>query len=171
MTPIHDATDLSDKTVTELIADFKSEDGLVREHAREEIVNRGSKATSDLVEALSDKAHQVRWEAAKSLTKIRDPKAAPALVDALEDSSFEVQWLAAEALIQLKRDAIVPILQALTKRYESQYLRAGAHHVLHALEREELLDEKTLPVLDELRSLTPSEPYPMAARNALEQLT
>lgn len=171
MSQIHDATDLSGKTITELLADFESEDGLVREHAREEVVNRGSKATPDLVAALSNKEHQVRWEAAKSLIRIQDPKAAPALVDALEDSSFEVQWLAAEALIQLKRDAIVPILKALTKRYESQYLRAGAHHVLHALEREDLLDDLTLPVLDELRSLTPTEPYPMAARNALEQLT
>ncbi len=171
MSQSEDATEVTDMNLQELVEAFSSHDGLIREKARDEVVYRGTVATPLLIEALKSKEQRVRWEAAKSLIKIKDPKAADALVTALEDSSFEIQWLAAEALIQLKQDAVKPILRALVDRYESQYLRAGAHHVLHALEREDLLDDNTLPVLDELRDLTPTEPYPMAARRALDAMT
>ena len=87
------------------------------------------------------------------------------------DSSFEVQWLAAEALIALKEQAIVPILRALIDNYDSAYIRQGAHHILHALEREHLLDDYTLAALDEVREFEPEDAYPTKAKRALEYLT
>lgn len=157
--------------IKSLIEVLGEKDGLKRREARFELEKIGRIATPYLIEALHNSNHTIRWEAAKALGTIKDPEAGPALVEALMDSSFEVQWLAAEALIALKEQAIVPILRALVNNYDSAYIRQGAHHILHALEREHRLDDYTLKALDEVRELEPEEPYPMKAKRALEHLT
>jgi HEAT repeat protein len=157
--------------IKSLIEVLGEKDGLKRREARFELEKIGRIATPYLIEALHNSNHTIRWEAAKALGTIKDPEAGPALVEALMDSSFEVQWLAAEALIALKEQAIVPILRALVNNYGSAYIRQGAHHILHALERENRLDDYTLKALDEVRELEPEEPYPMKAKRALEHLT
>jgi HEAT repeat protein len=119
---------------------------------------------------LSDKSEHVRWEACKALGSIKDPTTAALLVDALNDRSMEVRWLAAEGLIALRRKSVIPLLQALEAHFESLFLREGAHHVLHALQREELLDASTLAVLETLRSLGPRVAVALAAHKALESL-
>jgi hypothetical protein len=81
---------------------------------------------------------------------------------------MEVRWLAAEGLIALEERALVPLLQALEVDFESPFLRQGAHHVLHALERKKRLNEKTLAVLDTLRFLEPRMEVALAARKALD---
>ena len=160
----------SDK-ITKLIAVLGEKDGLKRREARFELEKIGRITTPYLIEALHNKDHTIRWEAAKALGTIKDPEAGPALVEALMDESFEVQWLAAEALIALKEQAIVSILRALVSNYESEYIRQGAHHVLHALERENRLDDYSLEALDEVRDIGPKEPYPLKAKRALDKLT
>ncbi|MFH2056037.1 MAG: HEAT repeat domain-containing protein, partial [bacterium] len=154
-----------------LIAQLALKDGMVRREARHELEKLGNEASPLLAQALGDQHENVRWEAAKALANIKDPATAPALVKALMDERFEVQWLAAEALIALGPDAVVPILGELTASYGSLYLRQGAHHVLHALERKHLLEPRVQRVVDELRSLEPLEPFPMTAKRALESLT
>lgn len=162
-------TEHSEKVVA-LISVLGEKDGLKRREARFELEKIGRIATPHLIKALHNKDHTVRWEAAKALGTIKDPEAGPALVEALMDESFEVQWLAAEALIALKEQAIVPILRALVGNYESEYIRQGAHHVLHALERENRLDDYSLEALDEVRDIGPKEPYPIKAKRALDKL-
>ncbi len=153
-----------------LISDLGNKNGLVRQQARNKLEMMGIHATSSLIKAFSSTDQNVRWEAAKALKDLRDPRAADALVHALMDDSFEVQWLAAEALIALELDAVVPLLRGLTEHSESMFLRQGAHHVLHGLERKRLLDRETQSVLDQLRSLEPLEPFPMVAERALKSL-
>ena len=104
------------------------------------------------------------------MISIKDAGASPGLVRALEDENMEVRWLAAEALIALRRDGIVPLLEALEHRPDSLFLRQGAHHVLHALEKDHLLNESTIELLETIRTLDADVAVPLAARKALETL-
>jgi HEAT repeat protein len=159
----------SDK-IEELVGELRSKDGARRAGARKSLVKLGTQAVPTLIGLLSDKSEHMRWEACKALGSIKDPGAAGPLVDALDDRNMEVRWLAAEGLIALKRNSIIPLLQALEPRFDSLFLRQGAHHVLHALERERLLDADTMAVLDALRGLGPRGAVAPAAYRALESL-
>jgi hypothetical protein len=153
-----------------LAAELKSRNGMARRHAREELERMGREATPYLVRLLGSRSTNARWEATKALSRIADPEAAPALVQALMDESFEVQWLAGEALIAIGPDAVKPLLDGLVHNYGSVYMRQGAHHVLHDLEKRHLLTPPTLRVLEELRSIEPLEPYSVSARRALKNM-
>jgi HEAT repeat protein len=156
------------KEIEGYIREIGSPNGSERAHARFELIKCGKIVTPFLIEALKDKNHQVRWEAAKAFGEIKDPAAADALVLGLMDDRPEIRWLAAEALIALEEDAIDPLLRALVDRFDSIWLRHGAHHVLHALERNFNLDRKTLEVLEAMRSIEPEVTVPWAAEAALE---
>jgi HEAT repeat protein len=160
----------TDENIRRLVAELASDDGLRRREAREALEKIGRRAARSLANALEHPNAHVRWEAAKALTHVHDPVAAPALVRALMDELFEVQWLAAEALIALRRDALLPLFRELTASYSSVYLRQGAHHILHALEKQDLLEPVEERVIEELRSIEPLEPYPVSAKKALEAL-
>jgi HEAT repeat protein len=161
----------TDDEIQELIAGLRSKTGTRREKARNALVRIGKPATEPLIGLLANKNQHLRWEACKALGSIRDPAAAVPLVDALRDDSIEIRWLAAEALIALGPKALVPLLRALEKQFDSVLLRQGAHHVLHALEKKQGLNRKTLAVLDSLRSLSPESPVAMAAYEALTSLS
>jgi HEAT repeat protein len=153
-----------------LVRELRSKKWMERQSARIALVKIGKPAVPRLIELLSSRNKRVRWEACKALGSIRDPTAAAPLVSALTDDSVEVRWLAAEGLIALEGRALVPLLQALEADFESLFLRQGAHHVLHALERKKRLNEKTLAVLDTLRFLEPKMEVALAARMALDSL-
>lgn len=159
-----------EEDLQQLVSQLSDTNGMTRRHAREALEHAGKAATPYLIPELSSPLQHTRWEAAKALTAIVDPEAAPALVRTLMDESFEVQWLAAEALIALGPEALAPLLEGIIHNYGSVYMRQGAHHVLHDLERRELLSPHLLTVLDELRTLEPLEPYPVSARRALKEL-
>ncbi len=156
--------------IISLTAELRSKDGIRREHARKALVTLGSVSTPALLELLSDRDTQTRWEACKALGSIQDPSAGPRLARALSDEDEEVRWLAAEALIRLKRDALIPIMRALIHDFHSPFLRQGAYHVLHVLEREHLLTAKTRTVLTALRSLSLRTSVASAAYAALRSL-
>ena len=160
----------SDENIASLIAAFRSKNGMERQKARLSLIEIGNPGVSFLIEALSVPNKRVRWEAAKTLKSIKDPNAAPALVNLLTDESSQVQWLAAEALIALKRASLVPLLQALAENFDSTWLRHGAHHVLHALEREGLLNKQTKKVLDDLRNIDTRLDVLFSAKTALKLL-
>jgi HEAT repeat protein len=153
--------------IHEHVAALRSKDASERMHARARLEKAGRHAVPILIELLNDRSEHVRWEACKALVKIQDPSAAEALVRALDDNSMAVQWLAAEALINLKTDALVPLLRFLERKFDSIFVRQGAHHILHALEREELLNKDTIAVIDSLRSLGPGVATALAAERAL----
>jgi len=159
-------------TMSALVTDLGSKDGLVRVRARLSLVAIGEQAVGPLVKALAHRNKWVRWEAAKALGQIGDLTAAEALVRALEDEVFDVRWLAAEGLITLGRGALLPLLHALVERSDSEWLREGAHHVFHDLVkgRPELWDVLQ-PVLAALEDVEPSLEAPIAAEDALNKLT
>jgi HEAT repeat protein len=158
------------KSVSSLIADLGSQDGLVRVKARKSLVSIGGPAVKLLVKALASKKAWVRWEAAKTLGQIGDAKATGALIAALEDRMFDVRWLAAEGLNAIGHEALVPLLQALKERPDSLWLREGVHHVLHNMEGGHL-NKIINPVLLALESFEPSVEAPLAVERALEALT
>ncbi len=156
--------------IEKLISQLQSDEGTERQRARKALVRIGKPAVPLLVDLLTHENDLLRWEACKALGSISDPGTAASLVHALSDSSMEIRWLAGEALISLGEDAVNELLRALEINFNSVFLREGAHHVLHALERQKLLDKKTLNVLDSLRYLQPSISVGVAAKEALESL-
>ncbi len=157
--------------IQRLIELLQSKDGVERQHARRALVRKGTSAIPSLIELLSSPKEHLRWEACKALGSIRDPNTAEHLVKALRDDSMEVRWLAAEGLVALGENALVTLLEALEVHFDSVYLLEGAHHALHALERQNLLNQETLMVLDALRYLEPKITVGVAAARALESLT
>lgn len=154
------------KNIGSLIAALASKDVQTRQHARERLVAAGRPAPVPLLEALKDRREMVRWEAAKALQEIADPSAAAAMVTTLEDEDAGVRWLAAEGLIALGRAGVAPLLRALVKRSDSEWLREGAHHVLHTLIRKKWATPLA-PVLVALEGMMPHLEAPLAAQNAL----
>jgi HEAT repeat protein len=154
----------------ELIVGLRNKNEVHREHARNALVCMCSLAVEPLISVSSNRDEHLRWEACKALGTIADPRAAAALVEALRDENFEIQWLAAEGLIALGQVAVVPLRRALEVHFSSVYLRQGAHHVLHALERSGGSNNRLLAVLDALRFLVPKSSVALAARHALRAL-
>jgi hypothetical protein len=160
----------SSAKIETLVGQLQSKKWVERQRARIALEQIGRRAAPRLIELLSNRNKRVRWEACKALGHIKYPAAAAPLVSALTDDSMEVRWLAAEGLIALEEKALVPLLQTLEVDFESPFLRQGAHHVLHALERKRRLNEKTLAVLDTIRFLEPKTEVAVAARMALDSL-
>jgi HEAT repeat protein len=155
--------------ISALITDLGSKDGIVRVRARKSLVAIGKPAVDPLVEALASKKELVRWEAAKAIGQIDDPATTQALVKTLEDDMFDVRWLAAEGLIAIGCEVLVPLLQVLVEHPDSLWLREGAHHVLHDIEKARL-EEILQPVLAALEDVEPSLEVSYAAEKALEAL-
>lgn len=156
--------------IEELIGELQSSDGLQRQKARVTLVEMGWQAVPQLVKAMADTNEHARWEAAKALGDIEDPSAALALVHALEDESQDVRGVAAESLICMERAAVLPLLQELTKKFESVWLRQGAHHVLHILKNNGLLTQPEIEVFEALEDVAPEVEVPWAAERALKTL-
>ncbi|MCB0262664.1 MAG: HEAT repeat domain-containing protein [Calditrichaeota bacterium] len=159
-----------DQSLETLIKDLNCNDGVQRKNAREAIVKTGKPAVPYLVKILSDSNDRVRWEACKALGSIKDPVAAIPLTKALGDKVSEVRWLAAEALITIDSAAIVPVLEALISQIDSHDLRQGAHHVLNALAKKDLLDKATIDVLDKLSNTEPNSSVYLATQTALNAI-
>lgn len=155
--------------IESLIADLNCDDSMKCRIARGALVAVGEEALVPLVKALHSKKRWVRWEAAKALGQIGGPTATQVLVDALRDRMFEIRWLAAEGLIAIGRPALVPLLEALIKNSDAAWMRQGAHHVLHDMDRGEL-NEVLKPVLTALEGMNPALGVPLAARAALEEI-
>jgi HEAT repeat protein len=159
-----------EKNINSLVEDFTCDDVIKCQTARRELVNMGNEAVPLLVKALSDKRHWVRWEAAKALGQIGDKAATEALVKALEDKEFDVRWLAAEALVNIGKDSLKPLLMALADHGDkSIWLRRGAHHVLHDIDRSGL-DDILHPVMYAVEDTSPSIIVLQIAEKALDSL-
>jgi len=170
--------------ISALIAQFGDDDGLVREKVRLALVGMGNIAVAPLIEALTSKDKEIRWESAKALGEIASNVAVPALIKALED--YDVRWLAAEALIEIGRDSAVPLLEALMARSNEFLLRQGAHHVLYHLSGADSgiahhlskhprnvdpsIQQLLKPVVSALEDAAPRSEAPIAAEVALDAL-
>jgi HEAT repeat protein len=158
-----------DANIETLMTDLAGEDGMARVLAREALVLIGEAAVGRLVQALQDKREWLRWEAAKTLSKIGSPAATRALIGALEDRMFDVRWLSAEGLIAVGRDALPPLLHALLARADSAWFREGAHHVLHGID-DRGARKIIAPVIAALESANPGIGVPLATEAALDAL-
>jgi len=156
--------------IRKLIEKLKSEDGLERQSARYALEGIGDPAVPYLAELLKDNNTHARWEAVKALDAIRPPSIAPILVETLEDEDPGVRWLASEGLIALESLSIKPLLEALTSDLDSVWLREGAHHVFHELDKKHLLEPPVHKVFKALESAEPAVTVPWAAEKALEEL-
>lgn len=161
---------MENNTIESLVVELTCDDVLKCQNARRSLVSIGKEAVPFLVKSLKDRKHWVRWEAAKALAQIADPSATQALVDALRDKEFDVRWLAAEGLIKIGPKTLKPLLKALIQNSDSIWLRQGAHHVLHDMDRGNL-DETISPLLPALGDTEPSEIIPVLAKKALDAIT
>ncbi len=157
-----------DTTPGHLILFLGHENGWVRHQARECLVIIGKPAVPELIKALQNQNEDVRWEAAKALSQIKDPRAAPALAKALSDKNFGVRWLAAEGLIILKGAAITPLLLELIEHPDVIWLRQGAHHVLQGLAKKRVYSQQSVPLLAALEGPEPAVKVPFVAKNLLD---
>jgi len=147
---------IKDTEIKKLIDSLKSNDGLKRQNAREELVKIGKDSIDYLAELLSSPKHIYRWEAAKTLAEIGDTNTIPLLIQALEDDVVGIRWIAAEGLIKLGKQSIKPLLETLTKKSDSVFILEGVHHVFYDLrEKNEL--PKGFPTEKLLSSLKNSE--------------
>ena len=155
--------------IRSLIANLRSKDGMLRQRSRQSLVAIGKPAVNSLIKLMRDRNDQVRWEVTKALGEIGDPETAPALTAALEDEEFDVRWLAAEGLIALGPKGLTPLLQALTERPQSVWLREGAHHVLHDLSKAGL-QKRMASLLKTLEGIDPEIEVPPLAHKLLNAL-
>ena len=160
----------TEQKASNLINDLGHRNTVIRNRAYEAIVSRGKNAVPDLIGALQNASEYTRWEIARAFGEIGDPTGANALVGLLEDESLGVRWAASESLVQLGRASIRPLLEALTKRFDSVWLRNGAHHVFHVLNQRRQLNEDEKKVFDALESVVPEVKVPWAAEVALEAI-
>jgi len=150
---------------------LENKDGVIRQKAREALVELGKSAVSSLTRALlNSRQDQVRWEAAKALGGINDTGSIPSLVQALEDNNSDVAWAAADALKTFRKAAWPPLLQALIKsKSEAVALRKGAHHVL-ADQKEDGFNDLLATLLKALESSSAPESSAVAAHEILERM-
>jgi len=156
--------------IKQLLVDLEDDDIHSRELARRKLASIGAETVPDLIHQLKTDRERCRWEAAKILGEIRDETAIEALVEALLDSSISVHWVATESLIKYGRSAVLPLLEGITRHFDSMRFRQGAYHILHVLERFHQLDPKVQEVLDALRDIEPSVSAPWAAERAIEYI-
>lgn len=147
---------IKDTEIKKLIDSLKSNDGLKRQNAREELVKIGKDSVDYLAELLSYPKHIYRWEAVKTFAEIGDSITIPMLIQALEDDVVGIRWIAAEGLIKLGKQSIKPLLETLTKKSDSVFILEGVHHVFYDLrEKNEL--PKGFPIEKLLSALKNSE--------------
>ena len=157
--------------IKQYLLDLENDETQVRNIARHKLAGIGPEAVPDLIQQLKTDRERCRWEAAKILGDIPDNEAAvEALVEALMDNSINVHWVATESLIKHGQNAILPLLEGITRHFDSMRFRQGAYHVLHMLERLHHLDPEIQDVLDALRSIEPSVSAPWAAERAIEHI-
>ncbi len=155
--------------VVPLLQALEHRDPIKREHARAALVKVGHEAVIPLLRMLNSRKLHVRWEAAKTLSEIRDPSTATALAETLDHDDHDVRWMAAEALIALGNEGLKQTLVALLSKAESVSVREAAHHVLsHFAKRKSKAFLK--PVLAAYRSYEPAVSLPAAALKAYHAL-
>jgi len=158
-------------TLKTLMASLESDDGTVRQNARDALVAFSGPAVPYLIKALGNSGSiQLRWEAAKALGAIRNPKSIKVLVPALTDKDSDVAWLAAEALIAFGEDAWFPLLRALIKDGpNSAQLRQGAHHVF-SKQQADGFDDLLAALEKDLEPGKAEESAPVIAYKILKQM-
>jgi HEAT repeat protein len=103
-----------------------------------------------LLEKTQHHSSHIRRQAARELGVSSHPKASKALIDLLKDGNHDVSWAATHSLISLRRGAVRPLLEELTRDFQSSCFRKAAHHIFRELNRLGDLNEHEAHVLHSL---------------------
>lgn len=156
--------------IQEYLGKLEDKDIRARETARGQLTRIGMTAVPALVHQLKNDREPCRREAARILGEIHDETAVNDLVEALLDDSLGVEWAASEALIKYGSQAILPLLEGVTRHFDSERFRRGAFHVLNTLKESHGLPPAVQTVLETLRNRHPRASVAWAAERAIEQL-
>jgi HEAT repeat protein len=159
-----------EQSISSLIADLDNADGIQRQKSRNTLISMGSEVVPALIDVVVNGKGHPRWEAIEALGFIGDPAAASILVDALMDDDVGIRWAASGALVRLGRPSLEPLLVALTKDFDSVWLRQGAHHILHTFKDQGMLFPEEIKVYDATQGVEPLVEIPWAADAALRNL-
>jgi hypothetical protein len=77
----------------------------------------------------------VREQAAKELAASSHPAAPQALIELLKDGSHSVSWTASHSLVSLRRMAVRPLLEELTRDFQSSCFLKAVRHIFNELNR------------------------------------
>lgn len=106
------------------------------------------------LQSLLAKTQHAHWAArelaAKELAGVSHPDACQALIQLLKDESHSVCWAAMNSLIGLRRAAVRPLLEELTREFQSGCFLKAARHVLNELNRHGELTSQEVRVLNSL---------------------
>jgi HEAT repeat protein len=160
----------NESNVQTFINELDDPSWMKRQIARSSLVDCGEVASPTLIKELANPDREVRWEVVKALGSINDRDSAQALVEMLMDDDTGVRWAAMEALIRLNKAALLPLVQALVKHFDSARLREGAHHILHNLQDKRLLSRAQIKILEALQGVEPEVEVAWAAEWALEEM-
>jgi hypothetical protein len=108
------------------------------------------------LQSLLAKTQHAHWatreQAAKELAGIHHPDACQALIQLLKDESHSVCWAAMNSLISLGRSAVRPLLEELTRDFQSGCFLKAVRHVLGELHRHGELTGQEIRVLNSLNN-------------------
>jgi len=164
------ADDLAHKDIPSLISQLTNPDSLIRNEAHDALSCIGAPAVPELLKALPNADNKLRWQIIKIFDTIQDPTTIPILMKQLMDNNAEIRWAASNALLNLRRVAIPPLLEALTRDFDSVWLRQSAHHILRVLRDNGKLTPEEEQVYKALGDIQSTISVPWAAIKALEAL-
>jgi HEAT repeat protein len=127
--------------LSNIVNDLFSKNYLLRRKAREEMLDIGEPGLNYLIQLANSHDESIRWEAIKLIEQIGNDDIISVLIDALEDNEFSIRWLASEGIIKMGKYAINPLLESLTRKQSSRYLKRGVHHILKELRRNEIFKD------------------------------
>jgi HEAT repeat protein len=154
-------------TIKALIDNLSSDNGIIRQKARYELIDIGKPVIEYLVGLQYLSNIHLRWEAIKTLSQIADPDSIPILINALENNHFDVRWLAAEGLIEIGKESIKPLLEAIVTNQDSIFMREGVHHVLKGLKAAKLFNDKH-KIIEQLENPNAESTLAFTAKHILE---
>ena len=130
-------------TIEALINDLGSKDGIVRQKARNALVQIGLPAMESLTVAFETKKNiYAHWEAAKAISTIGGPEAVRPLLHALADDDFSIRWIATEGLIAVGSIALESLAKVLVSEENPPFFYESSHHFIHDLISKKIIDEE-----------------------------
>ena len=160
----------TEEEIKKYLVELEDDNLKVRDVARWQLASIGPEAVPDLIDQLKTDKEVCRREAAKILGEIQAELAVDDLVKALLDESIGVSWAASEALIKYGSSAILPVLEGITRHFDSERFRRGAFHILHTLDELHQLGPTAREVLDALHGMGSNVSAAWAAEHAIEIL-
>ncbi len=153
-----------------LVAALYTHDEGLAGQVRHALLQLGSPAVPDLLEAAHSSDPWVRWHALRALGDLRDARCIPALVEALADSDHAVAWMAARDLAPMGSRVVTPVLELLIRAPGTPWLMETAGYVLRQQRKPPELAAILQPVIRSTHDVDYRITAPMAAERALEEL-